>query len=490
VQRKPSVGVSAEQPMITNDFAVTMGANNDGLMKSLDICLPVCVYSYERDKHLVTVVPLVKQAYFQGSWKSVVRAPFTVTMRSIQCGGFAMEFPVYVGDTGWVFSSDRDTSFLKEEDSPASLVLGADRELAVVEDVLPQPAKQPRIHALADGFFIPDNWGRWDYQRFKDSDDISLKDALYIGTSFYDEDEAKAPDGSGSGGSSNNKEDDKDKDEDSDDGTYEGNPSVSIAMTRDGSLNLMASSKESEKKKAHLRMRKDKIGLKVVNSGDDVKLWEKIESSISLDDGIALDCTGEKHGYSFTVDTNGLEMKYRGGQTDENKVAVITISPDLDVNISTEGSVTLSSGDVTAQCKNINLIGEDAVVNVGNVTGTVGKLTINSSAEVDIRATNRVSVASESDVSIGAAGTINVGGVGQSGSVNITSYGGSVHVSATGSDDGGLTLESPNGSIRMGGDGVAIKGEKVSISGELVFDTQTGQLNGKQFINGGQLIIA
>ena len=490
MQRKPSVGFSAEQPMITNDFAVTMGANNDGLMKSLDICLPVCVYSYERDKHLVTVVPLVKQAYFQGSWKSVVRAPFTVTMRSIQCGGFAMEFPVYVGDTGWVFSSDRDTSFLKEEDSPASLVLGADRELAVVEDVLPQPAKQPRIHTLADGFFIPDNWGKWDYQRFKDSDDISLKDALYIGTSFYDEDEAKAPDGSGSGGSSNNNEDDKDNDEDSDDGTYEGNPSVSIALTRDGSLNLMASSKESEKKKAHLRMRKDKIGLKVVNSGDDVKLWEKIESSISLDEGIAFDCTGEKHGYSFTVDTNGLEMKYRGKGEDENKIAVITISPDLDVNISTEGAVTLSSGDVTAQCKNINLIGEDAVLNVGNVTGTVGKLTINSSAEVDIRATSRVSVASESDVSIGSAGNINIGGVGQSGSINLTSYGGSVHVSATGSDNGSLTLDSPNGSIRMGGDGVEIRGDKVMIAGELSFDTSTGGINGKQFINGGQLIIA
>lgn len=485
MQKKPSVGVSAEQPMITNDFAVTMGANNDGLMKSLDICLPVCVYSYERDKHKVTVVPLVKQAYFKGKWKSVVRTPFTVTMRSIQCGGFAMEFPVYVGDTGWVFSSDRDTSFLKDDDSPTTLILGADRELGVVEDVLPQPAKQPRIHTLADGFFIPDNWGRWDYQRFKDSDDISLKDALYIGTSFYDEDETKAPDGSGSDNSNN-----KEEDEDSDDGTYEGNPSVSIALTRDGSLNLMASSKESEKKKAHLRMRKDKISLKVVNSGDEVKLWEKIESSISLDDGIAFDCTGEKHGYSFTVDTNGLEMKYRGKGEDENKVAVITISPDLDVNISTEGAVTLSSGDVTAQCKNINLIGEDAVLNVGNVNGTVGKLTINSSAEVDIRATNRVSVASEADVSIGAAGTINVGGVGQGGSVNITSYGGSVHVSATGSDDGALTLESPNGSIRMGGDGVEIRGEKVSLSGELVFDSQTGQLNGKQFINGGQLIIA
>lgn len=490
MQKKRNVRISADQPMITNDPVVSIGANNEGLMRSLDVCIPVCVYSFERDTHKVTVVPLVKQAYYNGRWKSVSRAPFEVTMRSIQCGGFAMEFPVYVGDTGWVFSSDRDTSFLKEEDSPTTLILGADRELAVVEDVLPQPAKQPRIHSLADGFFIPDNWGRWDYQRFKDSDDISLKDALYIGTSFYDEDEAKAPDGSGSGGSSNNKEDDKDKDEDSDDGTYEGNPSVSIALTRDGSLNLMASSKESEKKKAHLRMRKDKIGLKVVNSGDDVKLWEKIESSISLDDGISLDCTGEKHGYSFTVDTNGLEMKYRGGQTDENKVAVITISPDLDVNISTEGSVTLSSGNVTAQCKNINLIGEDAVLNVGNVTGTVGKLTINSSAEVDIRATSRVSVASESDVSIGAAGTINVGGVGQSGSINITSYGGSVHVSATGSDDGALTLESPNGSIRMGGDGVEIRGEKVKVSGELSFDTMTGQLNGKQFINGGQLIIA
>ncbi|MBO6031936.1 MAG: hypothetical protein J6Q22_10885 [Prevotella sp.] len=487
MKKTRGVGISAEQPMITNDIAVSLGVNNDGLLKSLDICIPVCVYSFERDTHKVVVIPLVKQAYFKGKWKYVDRVPFTVKMRSIQCGGFAMDFPVYVGDTGWVFSSDRDTTFLKDEDSPTTLVLGADRKSGVVEDVLPQPPKQPRIHSLPDGFFIPDNWGKWDYSRFKDSDDIKLQDALYIGTSFYDEDEEEAPDEEGK--EENQEEEDEEEDEDSDDGTYEGNPSVSIVLAKDGSVNFMSSSKESEKKTAHLKMKKDKLGLKMVNGGSSVKLWEKVESFISLDEGMALDCKGENSNYAFTFDKNGIEIKYNTGDAAEGKSAVLTLSSTFDLNISTPGKVFLSAGDVTTQCENITATGKDVTFNVENVTGTVGNMTINSSSDINIRSSGQVSVASEEGVSIGSAGNIEIGGAGSAGTINITSLGGSVHISAAGSEDGSMTLESSNGTITMDSDGISLIGDKVNISGELNFDTTSGRLNGSQFIAGGSLII-
>ena len=53
-------------PMAENDLRLAMEAFNLGMMRSLQICFPACVYSYDRSTHIAEVMPLVKQAFYNG----------------------------------------------------------------------------------------------------------------------------------------------------------------------------------------------------------------------------------------------------------------------------------------------------------------------------------------------------------------------------------------------------------------------------------------
>ena len=505
------IAISAAQPTIVNTAAVAMQDNNLGLMKSLDICIPVCVYSYNRRKHTVVVLPLVKQMYYRHKWRAMHRLPFEVTIRSIQCGGFCIDYPVYIGDTGWVFSSDRSTSFLKDDDAPTTLVLGADRKISIVEDKLPQRPRQPLIHTLAEGFFLPDSWSKWEYARFKDANGVRLSDSLYIGTSFYDSDEEqegntstsddegdKRNGGDGSDDESLDKEESSSEDSsdasdssDADDGTYEGNPSASIVMTRNGIIHIMASSKERAKRHAHLKIKKDGIKLKLIDDNEtSKKIWKKAVMSLRLDKGIEIDCKGEHQSNSLTLNEDGLEMKFKSDQSKDEKDAILTVSPKLDVNITTPGDVKVTAGNVTTECKNITTIGEETTFNLTSVLGLTTKVTLNASETVDIRALGDISLASSSKVFIGSAGDVAIGSVGSGGKVAIESNGGEIIIDSGGGDcsikgggDCAIVMKDGNVDIKCSGR-ATIAGEEFNIS------TSIGLLNDMQFINGSKLIIS
>lgn len=501
-KKKRSVSTLAAQPMMVSTPGVAMLENNNGLMKSLDICIPVCVYSYNRRKHTVIVLPLVKQMYYRHKWRSLTKEPFEVSIRSVQCGGFCIDYPVFIGDTGWVFSSDRSTSFLKDEDAPTSLVLGADRKLSTVRDKLPQPPRQPLVHTLCEGFFMPDSWSKWEYARFKDASGVRLSDSLYIGTSFYDEDEEEG------GGDSDSDEDGVDKLEDSDsdsesedssddsdssdadDGTYEGNPSASIVMTRNGIIHIMASSKEKAKRHAHFKIKKDGIKIRLIDDNEkSKKIWKKAVMSLTLDKGIEIDCKGDHQSNSLTLDEDGLEMKFKSEKAKDGKDAIVTLSPQFDLNVTTPGDVKVSAGNVTTECKNITTTGEETTFNLTSLTGMATKVTLNAAETVDIRALGDISFASSSRVFIGSAGDVAIGSVGSGGKVSIESHGGDISLDAG----------SGNFSLKGGGSELSVKGGELSLKSggslsltceQLSIHTSVGIMNDMQFISGNKLIIS
>ena len=491
MKHKRKVSSAAAQPMAANDIHVALETNNDGLIKSLDVCIPVCVYSYDRVKRRVTVLPLVKQTFYRGKWRFLTRQPFTVAIRTMQCGGFCIDHPLFIGDTGWVFSSDRDTFLLKDKDSPTHIVLGADREIAVVEQVLPQKPMQPMVHSLTDGFFIPDNWGKWEFQRFKDADDVELNDALYIGTSFYDKDEEEAPPSdddestSGGGDGESSDSDTGESDSDVDDETYEGHPSASIVLARDGSVHILSSSKESAKKRAHMKFRKDIVSLELTDgSSEGGKMWNKVKMSMSLDEGLSIDCKGNKHNNSLVLDENGLAVKHgkSGSKTDS---ATFTMSAELDVNITTPGNVYLEGKDVTTNCKNIAVTGENTTFTVQNLNGTCSTININSSESMTFNAVRDVRFASVESITLGTAGSIAIGAVGQNGNISIRAMGANSKIAIECNGGEGKI------SLAAGASSMTIENKKIEIITDTIFfTTNSGLANGHQFINGGNVIIS
>ena len=183
-------GVETDFPNAHKDLRVAIEAHDVGLMRSLKVCFPACVKSYDRESHTAEVMPLVKSGHYNGKeWKYTNRPSYRVSVRSVQCGGFTIDVPLYVGDTGWVIASDRDTTHLKEEGALTAAVLSGDRPEALLESSYQQKPEQPVMHDFVRGFFIPDNWGKWEYGRFKDSEEVNIKEGMYIGPSMDTMDE-------------------------------------------------------------------------------------------------------------------------------------------------------------------------------------------------------------------------------------------------------------------------------------------------------------
>ena len=167
-----------------NDLTVAIDYFRECMKRELHVCLPACIYSYDRSTHTATVMPLVKQALYDGKWYYLRRQLMKVTVRTIQCGGFTVDFPLYVGDTGWVISSDRNTMYLKQNGSLTNSVLATDRPIQIVEDEYQQQPGNFELHELPNGFFIPDNWGPWEPHRYKDNPGIAVGESFYIGSSM------------------------------------------------------------------------------------------------------------------------------------------------------------------------------------------------------------------------------------------------------------------------------------------------------------------
>lgn len=98
--------------------------------------LPAVVISYDRDRNVATVKPLIKKIMMDGSSGSRNNLA-EIPVLALGGGGFVINFPLEAGDKGWIEASDRDISLFiqsMEESKPNTF----------------------RIHSFSDGRFIPD----------------------------------------------------------------------------------------------------------------------------------------------------------------------------------------------------------------------------------------------------------------------------------------------------------------------------------------------
>ena len=381
-------------PMAPNDLRVAIRAYTEGLKRDLKFCFPCCVYSYDRTTHKATVMPLVKQAYFNGEWIYLRRSTFQTTVRNIQAGGFTIDFPLYVGDTGWVFSSDRDTMLLKREGGLTNSVLEGNRKISVVEDSYQQKPNTPALHSLTHGFFLPDNWGRWESFRFKDDPGVSIGEALYIGSSFDTKDEDDV------GGQTGD--------------MYEHKSSSSLVLQKNGGAYLLSST-NTEPEDAIKLMRT----AKVASVGDTVELAVKDATketprdaslSIGIDSGIVIrqDNLKEKLHFIASIQEDQLtirlmdiqnkktvSMSFENGQFHLMTSDAINIFAQKDVNIKGAEHAYVSSKEARVVAQN------DASVAAKNVSASAEEnVNIAAGRKINLTAPEELNIVTASNVTV------------------------------------------------------------------------------------------
>lgn len=381
-------------PMAPNDLRVAIRAYTEGLKRDLKFCFPCCVYSYDRATHTATVMPLVKQAYFNGEWIYLRRSTFQTTVRNIQAGGFTIDFPLYVGDTGWVFSSDRDTMLIKREGGLTNSVLEGNRKISVVEDSYQQKPNTPTLHSLTHGFFLPDNWGRWESHRFKDDPGVAIGEALYIGSSFDTKDEDDV------GGQTGD--------------MYEQKASSSLVLQKNGGAYLLSSTNTEPKDASKL-----KRTAKVSSVGDTVELAVKDMSedtpkdasfTIGTETGIVIrqDNLKDKLHFIASVQEDQLtirlmdiknkktvSMSFENGQFHLMTSDAINIFAQKDVNIKGAEHAYVSSKEARVVAQN------DASVAAKNVSASAEEaVNIAAGKKINLTAPDEVNIVTASNVTV------------------------------------------------------------------------------------------
>lgn len=112
----------------------------DALFRAHDIntnkMLPAIVVSFDREKNLATVKPLINWVLMSG--QSVERHELAnVPVISLGGGGFHISFPLKQGDLGWIHAADRDISLFKQNLTASAPNTG-------------------RCHRFDDSMFVPD----------------------------------------------------------------------------------------------------------------------------------------------------------------------------------------------------------------------------------------------------------------------------------------------------------------------------------------------
>ena len=384
------------------DPGVALKAFRKGLERELQICFPACVYSYDRYTHMAEVMPLVKAGYFTGNrYEFIRRKPITVAVRQICCGGVVVDFPLYVGDTGWVISSDRDTSLLKQYGALTASALSEERTIKVLEDEYQQVPNQPKIHDFTQGFFIPDNWSRWEYWRYKDAPQAPVGTGIYIGSSF----------------------DTKDKYQDGD--AYENQTTSSLVINPNGSAVLASSREEDDGDKSALELTGSDAIINITNS----KTGNRAKLNLSSEDGIvfrASQIAGKDNEQNLVRDAifkvNRKEAFFRLSAGTSQYVSLymkdgnLTLGFTGDLNLMCKGEANVQAGG------NSNLIvGGNSVVNIEgastvncshqmeiNCGGSYADLSILGNAKVAVGGTAEVDAGS--DVNIAAIGDVLIAG--------------------------------------------------------------------------------
>ena len=446
----------SEFPLAPSDLKTAIRAHDIGMMRGLEICFPACVYSYDRATHTAEVMPLVKQGIYNKKWHYIRRKPFKVSVRNIQCGGFTIDFPLYIGDTGWVFSSDRDTVLLKQEGALTNSVLAQDRKLQIVEDEYQQQPNQPTLHSFINGFFIPDNWGKWETERYKDKQEVSIDSALYIGSSFDTDDNRDNSSSSGSDNSSSDsstesdsddnedsdasdsddeveddnidddsdegdatEEDDNNDSDDSDDSDYqkgdqyEKHTSSSFVMQPHGGVTIASSTKADKNQDANISVEANNVKLETNNRGKN----SVASLSLHAENGIVIsqDALNSKQHFVCSITPGKFNLRL----VDKNDIITfrfekgkleLSTSSSLNMDVGgrtafrSQGNVHLmSTGDINVQGNAVNINADAA-----NVSATEARIVSSGDASV---VANRVAATAMTDANVSAGENVNIGAV-------------------------------------------------------------------------------
>jgi len=483
-------------PMAPNDLRVAMTAFGEGLMRSMRICFPCCVYSFDRTTHKAIVMPLVKQAFYNGEWVYLRRMTFETTVRNIQAGGFTIDFPLYIGDTGWVFASDRDTMLLKREGGLTNSVLEGNREISLIEDSYQQKPNTPIINSQSHGFFLPDNWGKWETHRFKDSPGVAIGDALYIGSSIDTEDEDDAGGQKGDG--------------------YEQKMTSSFVLQKGGGAYVLSSTK-TKPKDAKGRSRTSKVsvvGDTVEIAVSDMTEDTPIDASITIgtESGIVIRQDNPKDNLNFIASVQEdqftmrlmdienkktVSMTFENGQLDVHTTDAVNIFSQKDVNIKGAEHAYVTANDA-------RVVASDTASVAAKTVSASAEATINIAAgkKINLTAPNNVNIITASNVTILAKkkeanisiatmskdATIEVRSEGENATIGLMTEakGAAIDVSTSGEEsDISVKAESANVNV-MAKDRAKVSAESIILDGEVMI-TGGCAIEGETSIQGKQL---
>lgn len=147
-----------------------------------EVCLPAIVRDYNRNSHLALVQPLVNMVSSEG--EQLERSSILVPVRRVMYGEFMVDFPLNIGDTGWVIAGDRDSENALLTNS------GNVTSSSNPNEGGQRPATK-LLHKYRFGFFIPDRWGTINLSTKEgdpnymegqnvDGDDVDYKDLAVI----------------------------------------------------------------------------------------------------------------------------------------------------------------------------------------------------------------------------------------------------------------------------------------------------------------------
>lgn len=470
-------------PMAPNDMKAAMTAYTEGLMRGLQVCFPCCVYSYDRVSHTAMVMPLVKRACFNGEWEYIRRSPFKTTVRSIQAGGYAIDLPLYVGDTGWVFASDRDTTLLKEEGRLTASVLEKDRAVLSVENSYQQNPNTTAKHSFTHGFFLPDNWGPWEFSRIKDGQGVPLSGALYIGSSV----DTAEPDGDGAQSGT----------------AYEKKTTSSLVLNRSGGAYLLSSTETKKakndddgkggnadaarlKRSSKVAVEGDRVELAVRDATEDTPIDTTF--SIGTESGIVVRQDNPKDKIHFLTEVNGdkltmrlLDVKnmktvniaFESGQLHLYTTDEINVSSEKDINVKAAGNAYVSANDARV------VVADNASVAARTVSASAEEsVNIASAHEINVTAADRINLVTGSDVTVLAkkpGATIKVGTMSKDSSIEVSSTGENANISLS-ANKASISIGAKK-SVDISAENISVSG-KLSVSGESTFSGET-KVNGR-----------
>jgi hypothetical protein len=388
-----------------HDLRAALINHDIGMLRSLGICIPVCVYSYDSSTNIVTVMPLVKQAYYQGKWNyKKNECIFKVPVRNIQHGGFTIKMPIFVGDTGWVFSSDRDTKLLRQDGALTNSVLEGNRQTAIIENDYQQKPNTPTLHSFVHGFFIPDNWGSFETRRYKDNPDIAVGEGLYIGSSIDTDDQR----------------DDVNEKKFQHGDAYEKKTTSSLVLLSGGGASLASSSDKETNQKAHVVVDRNKVETMAED-----RAREKSSSLVlDTDNGITIRQDDEENRRHFVCSVNNGSFLMRMLEGDKIMSfsfidGKLNVSTTDEVNVNFGGNTNFRcSGDVNVTGeKNMNvhvqgdmnaMVSGDARVTTPNARVVAEKTASVSAETISATALKTANVNAGETVNVGAVKTTNI----------------------------------------------------------------------------------